>query len=617
MSNKLERFPETAVFTNDCFSPNYLFRDRAIRAFEVIEDSINSFSNLNQAYFNNVIGILGGRGAGKTSLLKSILETIEAKEYLVPGNDGKTYYIRPLADLIDPKVLPDNISIVNYVLSVLYIDFKNQVNNKKISDEIANYYFQKFDDLNESISLLSRVIRQDPIDNPSDLYDIGNIIKIRKDLEDLVQELLDLYTKKYSRKAFIVPIDDFDLDSSNIHKMVLDLTSFLTVKGLVFLTSFDPVVFSDEIVRQRIKTISDYGVNQFIRADSRFVTAQNAFFKPDEIIEKAEKYEEQIYNKFIPHDYRIQVTQSVRYMDDRLRNVLSNLCDFLFGFSANKMPAIPFSGHRNAVFSLIREYIVRFYEAIALTSDLRTRNQLLNQIIDLLEYRKSDGRFQVTTELKRNLEGMSRIVDSQDNKSLLRAVANQLSLPSSNDTNENYLKNQIVYENGDIIVSARDLAPDFWANHPCASLLYNEIINRIDFEGADYAYRFIALFELFRNEVIPITAINGEEIAKINGREYNIELFSHPSMNLNGRAIAKSIQLYVSNTGSIAKYQFGKYVSLLEEYNSSLDEEDKVLARYIDAMKNMLQMQWKGEQLREMRLEARKYLAFCARRLQR
>lgn len=620
MFSKLERFPETAVFTNNCFDERYIFRNQAIKVFEAIQNSIDSSLDKNQAYFNNTIGILGGRGSGKTSLLKSVMKTIETKENLLFRDDEKeTYFVMPLtaSDLIDPKVLPNNISIVNYVLSVLYIAFKKMIVEKKIKDTEANPIFVKFDELNESISLLTRVIRQDPIDNPSDLYDIGNILNIRSDLEDLVKQLLDFYTKD-QRRAFLVFIDDFDLDSTNIHNMVLDLSSFLSIKGLIFLTSFDPEVFSNEIIRQRIKIISDYGVNHFIRADSsRYVTAQHPFFDPADIIDSAKKYEEQIYNKFIPHDFRILLSQTSNYAvaDSKLENLLSQLTKHLFGFSREDKRVKTLNAYRERVLDYIIDYCDRFNRAIASTSDLRTRNQLLNQIIDSLD--ENNGWVRATAELKKNLEGMSRIVESKEDKTLLGSVANQLIKQSSSETNDALVRNQIIYEDGDFYASAKSLAPEYWNSHPCAPILYNEIISRIDLEENDYPHMIVALFELFRRESLKTTIIGDDEVVEINGRTYNIELFAHPSMSLNGKAIAKSIQLYVSNSRAIAKYQIEKYASLLEEYNTSLSEEDRLLTRYIVEIKNLTSTPWKGADIRTLRTEARRCLLNCARRLQK
>ena len=618
MFAKLERFPETAVFTDNCLSDKYIFRDKAIKVFEAICNSIDSFSEDKQAYFNNTIGILGGRGSGKTSLLKSVMETIKRRENIVGETKGSRYFAKPLtaSDLIDPKVLPNNISIVNYILSVLYITFKKMIVELQIPDGTANSIFQQFDELNESISLLTRVIRQDPIDNPSDLYDIGNILKIRSDIESLVNELLNFYTLD-SKRAFLVFIDDFDLDSTNIHNMVLDLSSFLSIRGLVFLTSFDPEVFSDEIIRQRIKIISDYGVNQFIRADSARYVSAHPFFKPEEIVNNAKKYEEQIYNKFIPHDFRIMVSQGSDFavVDGKLKNILSLLNNYLFGFSPDKFPNFSPSDIRRRVRNYILDYCARFNNAIASTSDLRTRNQLLNQIIDSLG--DDNNWLRATAELKKNLEGMSKIVDQPEDKTLLGSVASQLMRLSTSEANDAFMRNQVVYEDGDFYANARDLAPNYWNSYPCASLLYNEVINRIDLEESDYPHMIVALFELLRNQELKITKIGDDEIVEIDGRPYNIELFAHPSMNLNGRAIAKSIQLYISNSRAIAKYQIEKYASLLEEYNTSLSEEDRLLTRYIVEMKNLTSSPWKGGDIRTLRAEARRCLLNCARRLQK
>ena len=606
MSNANRPFPETAIYSNDCLKGNYIFGGQAKSVFNCIKDVIGSFSDDNQTYINNTIGIIGNRGSGKTSLLSSVIKTISAKKDKTLTDSGFTAF--SLADLIDPKVLPNEISIVNYILSLLFFDFKNKASN--YGEVEVNRLFQEFDKLNVSISLLSRAHRADVIDNPSDLYDIGKTINIKNNFESLVSDLLDLYTSDSKKAAFIISIDDFDLDSSNVHKMIMDIITFLPIKGLVFLISFDDEILKDEIIRQRIKIISDYGVNTFwLRSNPRLLK-NDGFFDIQETYEKAELYYVQNINKFIPLSLRVNMWPNSEYDDKELNNFLAKLSLYLFGFSVSYTPKIPLTDHHNAVMALIKMYCETFSDAIKNIRDLRSRNQLLNKIAEAFN---QNSAFKLRTAIINSLGEISKLVETNlvEGKTIINSIVACL----SNDMG--IFKDYTVYEDGDSAIRIQELTLDYWTDHPCASLLYEYVVNRIDFDEANYSYELTAFMELMNSEPFALTRDeNGTEYITWKEKKLAINKFEHPKFALNGRAIARSIGGYLDGKNAIAKYQVQHFVDTLEGYNSSQDEEDEFISRRIESLKELLNKQWKGaDTLREYRSIARSNLAACARRL--
>lgn len=612
---KIERFPETAVFTSSCLDEKYIFKIQAESVFHKIQFAMDSFSKKDLAYYNNTIGVIGGRGSGKTSLVESINKTIEKNNCSIPNEQG--YFIKPISKLIDPKVLPDNISIVNYVLSLLFIDFQEIAKGR--DEKEVNSVFEQFDSLNAAIALLSRVVRQDIIENPSDLYDIGKIINIKTDLENLIGNLLSFHSKdENTKKAFLICVDDFDLDSTNIHRMVLDIMSFLTIKGLIIITSFDGEVFSDEIERQRIKYITDYGPNySLLRLDTPRVSS-SVMARINEISGKAKKYVSQIYTKFIPQSFRVNMLPNITYRDENLSTLLNELCDYLFGFSPKeKLKETEFTLGLQ-MYQTILSFCERFCRSLANTTDLRVRNQLLNQIIDAGLSSKNLHLYGLNSILCNCIMELSKIVDSSDDRALLSKIGKQLfdQKFASNDEGE-LVKNYIVYDNGDgKLVRAQELAPLYWSKHPCASVLFEEIINDISYDE-QYPYKLVALFELLRREQIPMISDNGRIYARIGEDRYYTDLFILPVVNINGKAIARGIQQYIASGKAISKKQVDSYISVLREYNYSLDEEDSVISRYLDELIELSSKPWRGGEIREYRSDASHILSLCARRLQR
>ena len=188
MEEKKYRLPETSVVTENCLSKDYIFEYEArsiLKKIGAIIHPEDGVENEKAYYENNIIGIIGGRGSGKTSLIASILETIK--------NKGKGVYmditsvresnIIWLTDIIDPKAIPDFIGIIDLVLASLFYFFKEHINIIKETERES--LFQQFERLNKIVSILSQTQRTEVIENPGDLYDLASLVTLRKALEDM------------------------------------------------------------------------------------------------------------------------------------------------------------------------------------------------------------------------------------------------------------------------------------------------------------------------------------------------------------------------------------------------------------------------------------------------
>ena len=195
MEEKKYRLPETSVVTENCLSKDYIFEHEARSILKkigaIIQPGYGEEKEKEKAYYeNNIIGIIGGRGSGKTSLIASILETIKNKgngEY-IDITEVRESNIICLTDIIDPKAIPDFIGIIDLVLASLFYYFKEHLNIIKESERES--LFQQFERLNKIVSILSQTQRTEVIENPGDLYDLASLVTLRKALEDLVNNLL-------------------------------------------------------------------------------------------------------------------------------------------------------------------------------------------------------------------------------------------------------------------------------------------------------------------------------------------------------------------------------------------------------------------------------------------
>ena len=539
MEEKKYRLPETSVVTENCLSKDYIFEYEArsiLKKIGAIIHPEDGVENEKAYYENNIIGIIGGRGSGKTSLIASILETIK--------NKGKGVYmditsvresnIICLTDIIDPKAIPDFIGIIDLVLASLFYFFKEHINIIKETERES--LFQQFERLNKIVSILSQTQRTDVIENPGDLYDLASLVTLRKALEDLVNNLLkaqipeDYQAKKEKQKdsVFILAIDDFDLDTNNSLRMLYELSTFLNIKGIIFMLAMDDQVFNYEIERARIKEMSDFGrateqigeIASLSRSGGRFRNIEPRVFKDtlarygvERIASQATEYRFQLTTKLIPLDFRFDMkAHGVANYEDKFRPRVDALFDWLFGFSGSHL-----SG-KGKLGIVMKAFCTQVRDALVVTSNLRSRNQMLNQILDLLEER---------TQSQKSVD-WSTYNEEKNLKALSDALKNYPLSEPNQGIEKNFLKKLAaeidkVVENGDLLYFALDdseypisdyitdgesgtsiyrLFQPFWTTHPCAYYAYQRIVSMMDWnDNEEFANLYYDLLTYYKNNI--------------------------------------------------------------------------------------------------------------------
>ena len=156
---------------------------------------------------------------------------------------------------------------------------------------------------------------------------------------------------------------------------------------------------------------------------------------------------------------------------------------------------------------------------------------------------------------------------------------------------------------------------DFLRKHPCASLLFDYVISEIDFDEELYPKEVIALIELFNNETYnTVEDGNSKKIVTIKNVKIIIDEIPHPTLNLNGKAIANNISNYLREK-KITKAQAQNFYKILQEYNESLIEQDAVVSRNLTLLNDILKQNWKGDKVVDYRDLSRRYLNSCVRRI--
>ena len=236
---------------------------------------------------NNIISFIGERGAGKTSCMYSVLESIK--------NNEKIEILKPL----DPSFFDDYHNILEIVIGELYHKSINYI--KKNTNIISGKYdahnlMKKFQDVKRDIRYLDKNTR---FENDDELEEL-EYLSAGVNLERIIEDLIDSYLKLLKKKILIISIDDIDLNTSQAYGMAEQIRKYLILPNIIILLAVK--------IDQLANVIESNLVEEFKRLLDKEMIAK------DSISEMSEKY----LNKLLPINQRIYLPNTEVLFDKKL-----------------------------------------------------------------------------------------------------------------------------------------------------------------------------------------------------------------------------------------------------------------------------------------------------------
>lgn len=222
-NNKIEcgRQMKTSIFKEEY--------KKAAKALEEIVKTSNIFSE-----FNNMITFIGEKGSGKTTILKSFINSLESKdtsENLVAEYVGLNRIKFEVLKIIDLNYTLDKGSIVSTILFNIYINFL-----KKIKFE--SYPWKK--ELEELFNDIFKRIEEFAKEDSNSLFSMNSSFIIQEQINEVIRKYLNYCNKDY----LVISIDNIN-SLNNAQNIIKDLKKYFRCEKLILLTTLDKKVIDE------------------------------------------------------------------------------------------------------------------------------------------------------------------------------------------------------------------------------------------------------------------------------------------------------------------------------------------------------------------------------------
>lgn len=279
--------------------PNWRSIEEQIKVFR---KNINKEEKQGEVQKINNIGIMGRRGAGKTSILRTFREKLEE-------TNGK----RESKDIILPIIIPENMSEGSRLMDVILGMFKNYIkkevekkNNdciyqgrskveKNYNDLIKLYCYIKNDFRN--ILIQQFTTEQYYIEKSSEVFNSDT--EFINKFNEFIDELVD--SEKDNDSLIFLFIDDIDLSTTRCVEVVRTLLSYLSNQRIVTFISGDIETFEEGLTLDFLRQEQALDERVFQQKYFEDSTDENS------LLERKKRLAYEYLKKIIPPAYRYSI----------------------------------------------------------------------------------------------------------------------------------------------------------------------------------------------------------------------------------------------------------------------------------------------------------------------
>jgi hypothetical protein len=345
---------------------DYLFSEQFKRIKSLCDEIVKKRQD--KLYTESIIGIVGGRGNGKSSLLKTVRDNLSDYHVL---------------ETLDPSVFDDSMSIIELFISIIYkasIALKTDYSN----DDIISRIHRQLKNITKLLADFQA--GSENFYRETSYGDVLDSIKQRVNLSSLIKELVDNFLKfineNSSNKTFkglVLCIDDVDLVSnSKIFKLLEDVRKYLA-GNIVVITAYNSSQLFDAVLNEKLNENKKLLETNLISVES--------------IKEQVAKYLE----KLIPIQHQVRLFDVDNLLDLKFVEVIKDLIE------TNKSEQ---SFYENELAQLFKERKLPFSNEISvknwLYESLNVRIRIKVKPVDMREY--------TSYNLPNNLRGLMQFI---------------------------------------------------------------------------------------------------------------------------------------------------------------------------------------------------------------
>lgn len=272
--------------------------------------------NLHNQKINN-ISILGARGTGKTSILKSLINKLEEEN--IEENKCKKDIILG-KNVVLPMIVPENMSTSSNLMSMILGLFKGIVDKleKKYDNKTRDCWFEKKSDIStqylelvkkfcfiqpdfKSVPIKQYTTENDYVEKSSQIYQSD--IEFMACFNEFINKLMTIKEgeeekEEKNKRLIFVFIDDMDLSTQRCVDAVRTLLAYISHPRIVTILAGDLETFEEALTLDFIRQ------EQMVRADifeTKFVVANT---EKDEYLERKKDLTYEYLKKVMPVVYR-------------------------------------------------------------------------------------------------------------------------------------------------------------------------------------------------------------------------------------------------------------------------------------------------------------------------